>query len=186
MHNARHLQGARPVLVRAAIVVLVGGAMGLGTNALRKEGISLTHFEQPTMCGNEEQADAGPSLIEPSAASMLCGRPDIVIADARTAEEYAEGHIAGAVHLPCTASSASADDAIAHFGSAQTVIVYGHSTEEAQPVAATLRRRGHGAHEKSGAPSDVRVLAGGFPAWEKAGLACASGPCDSCGPSTMR
>jgi hypothetical protein len=39
-------------------------------------------------------------------------------------------------------------------------------------VAESLRRRGlHG---------DLRVLRGGFAAWEREGLACASGPCKDC------
>ena len=49
-------------------------------------------------------------------------------------------------------------------------MVYGDSTEEALPVAEELRRRG----DRPGLR--VAVLAGGFPAWSQAGLACSSGP----------
>ena len=54
------------------------------------------------------------------------------------------------------------------------MIVYGDSSDDGRAVAETLRRRGlHG---------DLRVLRGGFAAWEREGLACASGPCQDCPP----
>jgi 3-mercaptopyruvate sulfurtransferase SseA len=82
-----------------------------------------------------------------------------------------EGHVAGAVHLPCDAGGKSAVEALAH-SRAQTIVVYGASTDDARPVADSLQRR----------HPDVRValLDGGFAAWSAAGLACASGPCDEC------
>jgi rhodanese-related sulfurtransferase len=110
--------------------------------------------------------------MSPQEASALCGEPSVVIADARPAGAFAEGHVAGAVHLPCDADGQAAVEALTHFGRAQTIVVYGSSTEEARPVADTLQRR-HPAVR-------VAVLDGGFAAWAKAGLACASGPCAEC------
>ena len=101
-------------------------------------------------------------MLEPAEASALCGRPGVVIADVRPAAAYAEGHVADAVHMPCDSAGQVATDRLTH---AQMVLVYGNSTEEASPVAVTLAQRG----------IQVAVIKGGFPAWNAAGLACASG-----------
>ncbi len=85
------------------------------------------------------------------------------------------GHVAGAVHLPCASSRIAANAALDRLVGKETLVVYGDSTEEAMPVAEELRRRG----ERPGLR--VAVLAGGFPAWSQAGLACSSGPCADCG-----
>ena len=98
----------------------------------------------------------------------------MLVADARAPLAFAEGHIAGAVHLPCAADGDVATRVPALLEGKSTVIVYGDSTAQAEAVADGLRRR-------SGNPGlRIVVLAGGFPAWEGAGLACASGPCPEC------
>jgi rhodanese-related sulfurtransferase len=92
----------------------------------------------------------------------------VIFADTRAAARFEEGHVANAVHLPCDATEAGAQVAIGRLSHAGTVIVYGDSSDDGRAVAETLRRRGlHG---------DLRVLRGGFAAWEREGLACASGP----------
>jgi rhodanese-related sulfurtransferase len=88
-----------------------------------------------------------------------------VIVDVRSAQLFAEGHVAGALHLPCDSSGPLANDP--RIARARSLVVYGHSTEDARPVASALSQRNPGAR--------VVVIAGGFPAWNAAGLACASG-----------
>jgi 3-mercaptopyruvate sulfurtransferase SseA len=96
----------------------------------------------------------------------------VAIADARPGSRYAEGHVAGALHLPCSARSSDAAESLSHLVGIRSLVVYGDSTAEALAVAESVRRR---------APHlEVRVLDGGFSAWSQAGLACASGPCDQC------
>jgi rhodanese-related sulfurtransferase len=156
------------LLVRALVLVLGAAGLGLAINGARKGGVALGSFSAPASCDAEEGV---PPEIEPADAIRLCGHPEIVIADTRPASRYAEGHVAGAIHLPCDAAGSVASEAMHHLESAATVIVYGESTDDARPVAASLRRRLH--HR-------VAVLTGGFQAWNQAGLACASGPCDEC------
>ena len=118
-----------------------------------------------------------PQLVEvlpPAAASALCGDPGVVIADARPARRFAEGHIADAIHLPCAATGAAASDALARLVGKHTVVVYGDSTAEARSVAESLQAHGARDHLR------VVVLDGGFGAWSEAGLACSSGPCPEC------
>jgi rhodanese-related sulfurtransferase len=165
--------------LRALLLVVAGAALGLGVNGLRKNGLRVGSFEEPAVCDHAEAAGA-PLEIDPTEVAGLCGRPDVVIADARPANRFAEGHVAGAIHLPCDAEGAVASDALHHLDDKQTLIVYGETTDDAQPVAASLRRRIHKPSVR------VAVLRGGFQAWSAAGQACASGPCAECKEQSLR
>jgi rhodanese-related sulfurtransferase len=155
-------------LGRAVLLAAAGASLGWVGNRLRPDGLDFQRFAAPTAC----ESPAGPiAEISPTEASSLCGRPGVIIADARPAARYLEGHVADAVHLPCQAAGQVAQSGLQQLAGARTVVVYGDSTDEARPVAESLRRR---------LGAEVRVLVGGFPAWSQAGLACASGPCDGC------
>ncbi|MFO0761664.1 MAG: rhodanese-like domain-containing protein [Byssovorax sp.] len=163
----------RPLLARTACLVAAGALIGLGVNAGRKAPLSLRGFEAPVVCSAGAEAGAPPiAQMSAASASSMCGREGVVFADTRSAAEFAEGHIADALHLPCDASESGAGAAIKKLGPARTIIVYGSSTDDGHKVAETLRARG--------LQGDLRVLEGGFSAWEKQGLACASGPCHEC------
>ena len=161
-----------PTVIRAIVLVVAAAALGLAGNAARPHGLKVAAFAPPTECTGVEAGAPSPAVMSPTEASSLCGQPNVVIADTRPATAFAEGHVAGAVHLPCDAGGASAVEALAHFSHAHTIVVYGSSTDEARPVADALQRR----HPDV----KVAVLDGGFAAWSQAGLACASGPCDDC------
>ena len=161
-----------PTVIRAIALVVAGAALGFAANAARPHGLRIAAFAPKTACDGAENGAHAPAVMSPAEASSLCGQPLVVIADTRPAAAFSEGHVAGAVHLPCDAGGKTVVDALAHFSNAQTIVVYGASTDDARPVAATLQRR----HPDV----KVAVLDGGFAAWSKAGLACASGPCDEC------
>jgi rhodanese-related sulfurtransferase len=156
-----------PTVIRALVLVVAGAVVGFAGNAARPHGLRVAAFAPPTECSGGEHGVATPATMSPAEAQALCGQPSVVIADARTEAAFAEGHVAGAVHLPCDANGKTAVDALAHFSHAHTIVVYGASTAEARPVADSLQRR----HPDV----KVAVLDGGFPAWSQAGLACASG-----------
>jgi len=153
-------------LLRAFALVVAGALAGLAFNAVRKERVSLALVQESTQC----EGAAAAVLIDPRETASMCSRADVVIADTRPESRFAEGHVAGALHLPCDARGEVASSAMARLDGARTIVVYGERTEDARPVAETLLRRRPGA--------DVRVLDGGFEAWSRAGLACASGACN--------
>lgn len=161
-----------PVLLRAACLLAFGGVVGLVANAARPAPLALTGFQPQVACAAGAEGRGPPVELATSDASSMCGHDGVFFADARSAERYAEGHIAGAIHLPCDARPSGADGVIEHLGPARTIVVYGDSTEEARTVAETLQSRGLDA--------DIRVLRGGFAAWDAEGLACTSGPCRDC------
>jgi rhodanese-related sulfurtransferase len=162
------------MLTRAAVLLLVGATVGLGAHGIHPGGLSLRSFRPAATCSAGHPGPLAVETVAPSAAAHLCNEPGVLIADARPPERYAEGHVVDAVHLPCAASGGEASSVVDRLESMRTLIVYGDSTEEARPVAEDLRRR-------IGRPDlKVVVMEGGFPAWNHAGLACASGPCRDC------
>jgi rhodanese-related sulfurtransferase len=162
----------RASLLRAAVLVVGGGIVGVGVNAVRPAGVALTGFEVPAVCSAAAEHAAPVIEMDPREASALCGRAGVVFADTRPEARFVEGHVADAVHLPCDATASGAEVALRRLGHKQTIIVYGDSSDDGRAVAETLRRLG--------LQGDLRVLRGGFAAWEREGLACASGPCRDC------
>ena len=161
------------IVWRAAALCALAGAIGVGANQLRPGGLQWSQFTAPTSC---EGAEHPAAEIAPGDAAKLCAQGNVIIADARGEDRFSQGHIAGAVHLPCEGDGRATNAALESLRGATTVLVYGDSTAQAANVAAGILRR---------APSlDVRVLAGGFAAWAGSGLACASGPCDDCKKTT--
>ena len=163
-----------PLLARAVALLCAGAFLGLAANAVRPGGVSLRAFSAPVACPGVTAGQPAVEVLPPDRAVRLCGDPGVLVADARPPQRFAEGHVADAVHLPCAAPRTEASTVLSRLEKKHTLIVYGDTTEEARPVAADLRRR-------IGRP-DLRVvvLAGGFPAWNQAGLACSSGPCHEC------
>jgi|SRR6185312_9711828 len=161
-----------PSVIRALVLVVAGAVVGLAANAARPHGLRIAAFAPPTECTGGEHGAPTPAVMSATEASSLCGQANVVIADTRPENAFVEGHVAGAVHLPCDAGGKTADEALAHFSHAQTIVVYGNSTDDARPVAESLQRR----HPDV----KVAVLDGGFVGWSQAGLACASGPCADC------
>jgi rhodanese-related sulfurtransferase len=161
------------VLARAAALVAVGVGLGFLVNAVRPGGISLGSFAVATSCTAPVAARA-PEVLPPAEAITLCGDPGVVVADVRGADRFALGHVAGAVHLPCTASGDAANRALGALADKHTLIVYGDSTAEPGSVVESLRQR------LPNPAMRVIILEGGFAAWDRAGLACSSGPCADC------
>jgi rhodanese-related sulfurtransferase len=166
--------GLLPLLARTGVILGVGVALGVAVNGLRPHGLRPSGFAVATTCTAAGPPSTGISVLPPEQAVRLCGDPGVLIADVRSAERFAEGHVAQAIHLPCAARQDAATGALARVEGAHTVVMYGDSTEEATPVAESLRRRLPRA--------DLRlvVIEGGFAGWDRAGLACSSGPCPDC------
>lgn len=170
--------GMLDLVWRAALLTVVGGALGAGVNALRPDGLVLATYAAPVVCstgaaGESEWPEV--SLVAQDEAISLCAESDTLIADVRPASAFAEGHVAGAIHLPCSAPEQVASAAQDRLSGKRQLIVYGQDTDDAFPVAEQMRRR------LGRADLSIRVLSGGFTAWNAAGLACTSGECPACG-----
>lgn len=158
-------QSLMGLLVRTASLFLGATALGLAANAARPDGVPLFAWQPSTVC--EVVADV--AELTPVDAQQICADPDTLVIDVRTHEQFAHGHLPMALHLPCQKERLE-DRTFEQLSTASSILVYGQTTEEARTVAHSLAQRN----------LPVRVLAGGYPSWEAAGLACSSGPCEGC------
>jgi rhodanese-related sulfurtransferase len=162
-------------LPRRTVALLGAGALlGGVVNAVRPEGVHADRFEPAVSCA--VTATLTPiTVLTPAHAAHLCGDPGVLIADVRAADRFAEGHVVGAIHLPCAATDDVLGRALRATAGKQTLVVYGETTADAQAVAASLREK------LPRQDLQISVLEGGFAAWNAEGLACSSGPCPECG-----
>jgi rhodanese-related sulfurtransferase len=102
---------------------------------------------------------AGGPWVNTLQATQLMNREDAIVIDVRDAADYARGHILGAKSVPLADLARRAGDLDKH--KSKTVIVHCENGNRSSHVAGTLRQRGF---------SKVHNLAGGFAAWQQAGL----------------
>ena len=102
-------------------------------------------------------AEDGIRTIEPAELATRLGRrteENVYVLDVRTTDEYAAGHIAGAVWAPGGQAVQATDEYVAVRGA--TVVLVCDGSGRSIITASWLRRMGL---------PDVRVLRGGLPAW---------------------
>lgn len=97
--------------------------------------------------------------VSPLEAVNLINRDNAQVIDIRTAEDFARGHVAGAVNVPFK-ELAGAGEKVQRFKD-RPVLVCCQSGSTASAAARQLRGLG---------VSDARVLAGGINAWRGANL----------------
>lgn len=158
---------------RGLCLVAAGSVAGLVSNAVRRDGVSLAGYVAPLACSGGA-VDHEPSLLRAAGVADLCGRTGTLVADVRSAEAYADGHIAGAIHLPCTTSGQHAEHLAHLLQGKSTLVVYGETAGDALHVVRQL------SPHLALPVSNIVVLDEGWQAWKAADLACASGPCDKC------
>lgn len=100
----------------------------------------------------------GPSVTTLQATQMM-NREDAIVIDVRDASAYANGHILGAKNVPLADLARRAGDLERY--KPKPVILSCENGNRSAGAAATLRQRGF---------TKVHTLAGGFAAWQQAGL----------------
>src|SRR3989449_4082561 len=111
-------------------------------------------------------ADGIPSVSRDELAARLATRErqNLYVLDVRTADEYAAGHVAGAVWAPGGQAVQATDEYVA--ARAASIVLVGDGVARSGMAASWLRRMGL---------PDVAVLAGGLSAWTDAGGAVEPG-----------
>jgi len=163
-----------PIVSRGFVLLAIGSVVGALAHEFPQSGDTSGAEGTASQCGVAKVA-VRVEEISPEEAGLWCFAPGIVVLDVRSEKDFARGHVTGALHLPCHRQRLKRE-IDQRFAGATTILVYGHSDDDAQPVARDLMRRKY---------PDVRVIAGGFPAWHAAGQACASGPCKSCSQQAL-
>ena len=160
------------ILVAATLVGLIANAasprpaaLTTAVYAAAESGAGACHVQPRAV------ADSVPR-IDINAASALCLACTAGFVDARSANSFAAGHILGALHLPPMGDEDEAT-ALMKLRSYSTIIVY--DGEPTCGLADNIARR-----LLADGFEDVRVLAGGWPAWRDAGGPGQSGACPVC------
>lgn len=98
------------------------------------------------------------SSLSPVQATLKINREDAIVIDVREQNEYAQGHIPNAKHIPAGAIEQRAKELEAH--KSQPVILCCASGARSASAAATLRKLGF---------EQIYNLQGGLAAWQQAG-----------------
>lgn len=96
-----------------------------------------------TACSASTQAttsDSGPARVGVAQFATLVKEPGVAIIDVRTPEEFADGHIAGAVNIPV--QQADFGDRIAQLDPNTTYAVYCRSGNRSQPAVDAMEQAG--------------------------------------------
>ena len=101
----------------------------------------------------------GGPWVSTAEATQLMNRNDALVLDLRAADEYARGHVLGAKSVPLADLERRAAELDKH--KAKPVIVYGADSNSAGGAVAMLRKLGF---------ASVHNLAGGYAAWQQAGM----------------
>ena len=166
----------RRILLEACSLLGVGGVLTAFLALLGLPSVSWTAPSDPDAAATCEAPDPSvPELpwITQQAAEALATTTDTVFVDARSSDEFQEGHIAEALHIPLPANS---DSLRTHptLLRASTIVVYCDTLDEcarSTQLATQLVDLGY---------QDVRVLEGGINDWIALGYRAASGTCGEC------
>ncbi|RKY21410.1 MAG: hypothetical protein DRQ55_04565 [Planctomycetota bacterium] len=171
-------------LWEAVLVLTVGVALAFGANAARARGLSLERDYFPADTPSTPDASAGsaadPILARLASKGLRAISHDELVAltedplfeagayllvDARRADQFAEGHLPGAVHLDPFYPDEGLNDVLLLMPAAQRIIVYclGGECEDSESAALLLKQFG-------ASPEQLAVYAGGISAWRAAGL----------------
>ena len=146
-------RGVRRSLAVVALVAAVGLA-ACGSDDASSDGDATT--------AAPAAGDACvPALIDAAAVEALLAAPPagLVVLDVRTPEEFAAGHLEGAVDIDFQSATFATD--VAAVGLDTPVLVYCHSGNRSAQAVAAMVQLGF---------TDLTELDGGIVAWEAAGF----------------
>ncbi len=148
-------------------ILVLAGSIAIATNQWRATGIPLVGNWSIEARFSDA---AGESLIVTlEEARRLFGYGAALFVDARALGPYAEGHIAGAVHLPWEDAEPAFNRAMPRLlEGPQTIITYcdGETCDLSHQMALFLQQMGF---------EDVRILVNGWSVWREAGLPVETG-----------
>ncbi len=151
------------------IVILVGASVILAmvVNTLSPRGISLVgqwDTAKGVITANLDGNTAGqPEEIDSVAwARSIFDKGDALFVDARSQNDYANGHIPGAISLPVGQFEAGIGLFLNRYPPEQPIVTYcsGRTCEDSHDLARALSDVGF---------TNVRIFIDGFPGWEAEG-----------------
>ncbi len=152
---------AKQIFTEAAVIIIISAIVGLGMNGLRPQGIRLFPGSNPLTADTETETEAGIGEIPLSDALEIHKREMAVFADARSASDYEQGRIRGAVNVPIIEFESAIDDFLSAVDPEATIITYsdGPVCDLGKSLAEELHMLGF----------DVYYLTNGWNRWKEAG-----------------
>jgi len=167
-------------------ILASGSALGLGLNALSPHPVALSVPVYPAAEPGSGtcSADAGAQQARRTPTMPLrealtaCAGCTAAFVDARGTAAFAQGHIAGAIHLP-RGDVDELRQAIERLRTFATIVVYDDEAgcQLAQPVVDLLVGAGF---------TDVRLLEGTWSDWQAAQGPAQAGACEACDTGRQR
>jgi rhodanese-related sulfurtransferase len=163
---------ARRILKELILVTLVAASLAFIVNALSPRGIALFgewDKEKGLVSAKPKSDSVGKKAeIETNEAIALYGQ-GVLFVDARSKEDFAQGHIKDAVSL----SAENFEELIGPFSKqypeTAAIVAYcsGRECSDSHDLAESLMNAGY---------SNVRIFIDGYPAWEARGLPVEKNP----------
>ncbi|MBO3269561.1 MULTISPECIES: rhodanese-like domain-containing protein [Hymenobacter] len=93
--------------------------------------------------------------VTPTETAALLQKPDVVVLDVRTPEEYADGHLAGARNIDFKAPDF--DDRIAQLDKSKTYVLYCASGNRSGKTATLMAEKGFAKVDNAGGFKDLKA-----------------------------
>ena len=157
----------RKTIKEICILVGISLALALVVNALSPRGIALVGQwdidEGAITAGPGGDADGRPQEIDSVVlAKYIFDKDEALFVDARSQNDYDNGHIPGAVSLPVGRFEERIESFLNRYPAEQPIVTYcsGRTCEDSHNLAQFLSDVGF---------TNVRVFIDGFPGWEAEG-----------------
>jgi rhodanese-related sulfurtransferase len=150
----------KKLIVEALVLIVLSCLLGGATHFTLVRRFLAGEFRQSYI---DTQKYAGVVFITLAEAQDLLSQGNAVFVDSRKPEEFAAGHIPGAVSVPLEDSRIALEELAARFSPARPLVVYceGGDCQTSVAMARLLYDRGF---------RDIRILTGGWAEWTAAGL----------------
>ena len=123
-------------LAAAASLALTVGLSGCSSDSGATETAAAAEVQGPTSPVAPVEAPAAPVRVGVTEFANVIADPGVTIVDVRTPQEFAEGHIAGAVNIPVELPDFM--DRVSELDPAGTYAVYCRSGNRSQPAVAGM------------------------------------------------
>lgn len=157
-------------ILRALALICAGFALALGVNAVSPSGIPLRPMsfpeDNPPEAADPFDMPPGYLALQDMQDAYATDFADFV--DARTPDEYREGHIPGAVNLPVDVFRKGRPESLDQLDPDKPIYVYCEGDECGSSIIVAEQLRLHGFR-------GVRVFTPGFSVWQQVGNEVAYG-----------
>ncbi len=151
----------KKVFYQVPSLVLLAALIALGVNQIRSDGIPLVGDWSAEARFVDEAGDSLTISLDEARKRFAAGAA--LFLDARSPDDYARGHIGGALNLPWQGADRHFMEIADRLSGDKTIITYcdGETCDLSHELALFLKEMGF---------ADVQVLVNGWTVWLQAGL----------------